>query len=723
MYSIRSSPLFDCPVASLVPFHILSQPDNSPSSFSSCSVGQQRLLSAVAAQCVSFVLKARAWCDSSPSACDIDSLALDVFTSSPCAVAHDHPLDAPSCFYNSNMNRLPNDSPFSTLNEFVPNYPVYLPRSSTFSSSPTCVVPLIAGRVALPDSLHIVPLESVLPSTVAASYSASEAARSTLLRSSLEVYELSVASPLHPPGIAGSRVEYVRLIGRLLSQGMISFTSTPLAVNGVFTVGKDSVSDRLIIDARAANRLFVDCPPVALPDPSHLVQLQVPTGSTLYVGKSDLSNFYHHIGLPPWMQPYFALPALTHTELRSIGVPVSSSVYPVCVTLPMGFSHAVYLAQTVHEHIVYSDGLLSRGHNVLHMPSPVISMDAVHHGIVIDDFFLFSLNQQLASVTLAHILAAYRRAGFVVKDSKVVMPTSSPVKVIGFDIDGVTSAMSLSLESRMSLLRSTMAVLQRQCVTGTVLSQLIGRWTWCLLIRRPALSVLQHVYRFLQVAQRRRFRLWPSVRRELLALMNLLPLLQCRLNSAVFERVVATDASPMGAGVVCTRLGSDDADSYWPMCSTRRTAVLQACLHCETQANPLLSSGLTLTATERQQLLETSHWYEEFYTRVLSRRWSTIISKPWRDMEHINALELRAVSLAVHWILSYPSSLHHRVYLFVDSTVAFFSLWKGRSSSGPLLLILRQIAALLLASDLLLCVGWLPSEINPADKPSRLCST
>jgi hypothetical protein len=266
-----------------------------------------------------------------------------------------------------------------------------------------------------------------------------------------------------------------------------------------------------------------------------------------------------------------------------------------------------------------------------------------------------------------------------------------------------------------------MAVLQRQCVTGTALSQLIGRWTWCLLIRRPALSVLQHVYRFIQVAQRRRFRLWPSVRRELLALMDFLPLLQCQLNSAVFDRIVATDASSVGAGVVSTLLGPADRDSFWPMCSTRRNAVLQASLHCETEANPLLSSGLILTDIERTHLLDTYNWYEEFYTRVLSRRWSTIISKPWRDMEHINALELRAVLLAVHWILSYPSSLHHRVYLLVDSTVAFFSLWKGRSSSAPLLLILRQIAALLLASGLSLCVGWLPSEINPADKPSRLC--
>lgn len=600
-----------------------------------------------------------------------------------------------------------------------------LPRSSAFSSSPTCVVPLIADRVALPDSLHIVPLESVLPPHVAAAYS--DTASAPLFRSPLEVFELSIASPVPPPRVAGCRAEYVRLVGRLLQRGMISFTSSPRAVNGVFTVGKDVESDRLIIDARPANRLFVDCPPVELPNPSHLVQLQVPPDSTLYVGKSDLSNFYHHMGLPRWMQPYFALPALTPTELQSIGVRQSGSpadaCYPMCLTLPMGFSHAVYLAQTVHEHIVYTDGSLSLEHNVLHMPSPVVSMTAAHHGIVIDDFFLFSLNQELASATLTRVLAAYRRAGFVVKDSKVVMPASSPVKIIGFDVDGESATMSLSMEARVNLLRSTVTVLQRQYVTGTVLSQLIGRWTWCLLIRRPALSVLQHVYRFIEVARHRRFHLWPSARRELIALLGLLPLLQCQLDARVFNRIVATDASEVGAGLVSSTVTRSDPHLYWPMCSTRRRATLQALLRCATDTNPLLSSGMRLTELERSHLLQTHDWFDDFYMNVLTRRWSTIISKPWRDAEHINALELRVVLLAIHWILSHSSALHHRVYLLVDSTVAFFSLWKGRSSSAPLLRILRQISALLLASGLSLCVGWLPSEVNPADKPSRLCVT
>lgn len=721
MYSTAPSSTSACIISSLSPL-ILSQPDIP--SLARCSVGQQRLLSQLAAQCIAFVSKARAWC-ASPSACDIDALAFDVFTSSLCAVAHDHPLDAPSPSPSpAPTNRLPSTLTARVLtppllphdDQPLSHFPT-LPRSSAFSSSPTCVVPLIAQRVALPDSLHIVPLESVLPASTAASYA--EAASPTLLRSPLAVCELNAAHPLYPPRVAGCRSEYVRLIGRLVRCGMLSFTAAPAAVNGVFTVGKDATSDRLIIDAQPANRLFVDCPPVALPDPSHLVQLQVPTGSAVYVGKSDLSNFYHHIGLPQWMQPYFALPSLTAAELESIGLPLTGGSYPMCRTLPMGFSHAVYLAQAVHEHIVYGSADLTIEHNLLHMPSPVVTHQSALHGIVIDDFFLFSLNQHLATQQLTRVLAAYRNAGFVVKDSKVVMPTSAPVKVIGFDVDGTASSVSLSTASHLSLIRSTLQVLQLSAVTGMALSQLIGRWTWCLLIRRPALSVLQHSYRFIQIAGRRRFDLWPSVRRELEALLGLLPLLQCQLDAPLFPRVVATDASDGGAGVVCAPLAESDTATYWPMCSSRRRAVLQALLQCETDANPLLSPGLCLTPLQRAQLLQTRDWYDDFYADVCDRRWSTIVSKAWRAPEHINAFELRAVLLAIHWLLSYPSSHRCRVYLLVDSTVAFFSLWKGRSSSAPLLLILRQIAALQLASGLSLLTGWIPSEVNPADGPSR----
>ena len=110
----------------------------------------------------------------------------------------------------------------------------------------------------------------------------------------------------------------------------------------------------------------------------------------------------------------------------------------------------------------------------------------------------------------------------------------------------------------------------------------------------------------------------------------------------------------------------------------------------------------------------------EFYSAVASAPHRTIISHRWRASEHINVLELRAVLLALHWLLSFPSTHFSRVYLLVDSTVTLFSLWKGRSSSPRLLLILRKINVLLLAGGVSLLSGWLPSARNPADRPSRL---
>jgi hypothetical protein len=581
---------------------------------------------------------------------------------------------------------------------------------------------LIARRVALPDgTLHVVPMTKVLPPELSQVY-ASELAGSALLRSAPERASLDVAAPLHRPRVAGSRSEYVRLVGRLLHCGMISWTSQPRAVNGVFTVGKDADSDRLIIDAQPANRCFVDCPPVELPDPSHLVQLQVPSGAQLFVGKSDLSNFYHHIGLPAWMQPYFALPSLTPEELASLGAPAGTSgpLHPMCVTLPMGFSHAVFLAQQVHEHLVYNGPtpVLRREHSVLSMLSPQVTARSALHGIVIDDFFLFSLRRGLAERQLRRVLAAYRKAGFVVKESKVVMPTSEPVKVIGFEC--AASSLHLPLDSCLSLLAATFAVLRDGHVTGRGLAHLVGRWTWALLVRRPALSVLQHVYRFANVARGRRFRLWPCVRRELTALVGLLPLLRCQLDAPLHSTLLATDASEFGAGVVSTPLTPTLLQRAWPMLSSRRRVHLQTLLHADSAANPLLSPELQLSDSHRAALQQTQCWYASFYSDVLTARWSTLVSFAWRDPgEHINALELRTVLLAVRWLLSRPSSLNSRVCLLVDSTVTLYSLWKGRSSSPALRMVLRPLAALLLAGGLTLCPGWVPSEINPADGPSR----
>ena len=150
----------------------------------------------------------------------------------------------------------------------------------------------------------------VLPAHIAATYT--EGACDGVLRPAEEVLYKNITRPQKPARVAGSRGEYIKTLSlrRLLDEKMIGFTAHPKAINGVFAVGKDGDTDRLIIDAQPANRLFIDSPRVFLPNPSHLIQLRVPRSRDMSAGKSYLSNFFHHIGLPSWMQQVdFALPS------------------------------------------------------------------------------------------------------------------------------------------------------------------------------------------------------------------------------------------------------------------------------------------------------------------------------------------------------------------------------------------------------------------------------
>lgn len=617
------------------------------------------------------------------------------------------------------------------------------------------VVPLVADRASLPVSINKVAMLTVLPSNIATLYSTPDRCLLPVHLRQVNLQRLGYnlfCNNGHgqyrdlnnkPMSYGGDKVQYVKLIRRMHQVDMVKFTRRPIVVNSVFAVEKDLEFDRIIIDARVANANFIDCPMVKLPNPAHLASIRVPTGYRLVVAKSDLSDFYHNISIPAWMQPYLCLPPLSEYEC-GIGPSTDVLVYPCCTTLPMGFSHSVYIAQCIHEHILYSNNVLSPAHNIVNLSNAVIAPGQVVHAIYIDDLGLLSVvrddgqaalniasGQHVISSTFDNVLHCYHDRQFPPKYKKVVYPTIDPVTLLGMLLHG--SSISPDTDKLLSLISQTVRVVNSHQCTGIVLAQIIGSWTWNILLRRSAFSLLRNVYKFVVAAEKKSFVLWKSVKRELLSMIAVVPMLFVDLSSTFGKHLVATDASTLGAGVMVTDLTSHAHDRMWPVVhsqlqSTRAESQRWGVPHHRTFSQQFMSVTshhgpvdklyqpcLYLTPRLDNPRSFTSHLYGA------DVHWRRIISYRWKYDEHINVLEARAMLLSLRWLCSSPTSnMKSTCFSITDSSSVYYSLVKGRSSARLLYPVICSINALLLASSITVLPVWVPSRWNPADAASRL---
>ncbi len=104
-----------------------------------------------------------------------------------------------------------------------------------------------------------------------------------------------------------------------------------------------------------------------------------------------------------------------------------------------------------------------------------------------------------------------------------------------------------------------------------------------------------------------------------------------------------------------------------------------------------------------------------------SRRWKWKIVRgwKWKHTDHINVLELEALYQSIRWRVSGGRSFSKRLLHLVDSQVVLGVAAKGRSSSKKLNKVVKKLNVLLLGAHVYLLLGWVRSELNPADAPSR----
>ena len=102
-----------------------------------------------------------------------------------------------------------------------------------------------------------------------------------------------------------------------------------------------------------------------------------------------------------------------------------------------------------------------------------------------------------------------------------------------------------------------------------------------------------------------------------------------------------------------------------------------------------------------------------------SGSWTTVRQGPWKRHEHIVHLEARALVKSFEHVVHDCGLSDCRQLFLVDSMSAALAFDRCRSKNFRMLRQIRKFCSFSLARNIAFSVRWLPSELNPADAPSR----
>ena len=329
--------------------------------------------------------------------------------------------------------------------------------------------------------------------------------------------------------------DYRALILKLEDAGLVTLIKPrPRVLNGVLAVPKsERDQQRLIIDARNANSFFAATPVIELPNPGHLARLYLPAGSKLFIAKSDMDNQYHRMRVPEWLRTYLGLPGVQRE---------GHTVYPIINSMPMGWSHSVYVAQNVHLQILQNAKLPME-----QWITKSIVVKEFTFGAYVDDYFSLGTSREQAEKHLEAVIRESKESGLPSKPQKVSWPGKEDyTEVLGIEVHSNGNLVPRACNMK-ELISHTKEFEQRRWWPTRGLQSVIGKWAWFILLRRPLFSIFQKVYE-LAARDSKAVPALPEARAKLRLIMEMSPLIRASLGRMFSEVVLCTDASLIGGG-------------------------------------------------------------------------------------------------------------------------------------------------------------------------------
>ena len=375
--------------------------------------------------------------------------------------------------------------------------------------------------------------------------------------------------------------------------------------------------------------------------------------------------------------------------------------------LAQGFSWSSYLAQST---------LLAQCKRVGLTDSRMLSDDLLPPGdgllrfaLATDDVMIFDRNPtttQTEDCAGQHVAEALDRQ---LEDSGILRHPGkdengkSSATVIGIALDSgrylapETKKLHLLMAGICHLLRS------QASLTGDELAAILGTCSWFAALCRAVFSCFHSVYDFSRDRVPERTSLPSSARAELSLFLAVCTLLEADTWREWQDCIVATDASSVfGFGV--------------------------SVANCSPQITRNIANSCTMSSTYIRLSRTTPHPDEEperprkgTPCKVPLGRgcFRTVIASKARHLAHSGSLETTAVVLGLRWLLRCASRHSKRTLLLIDAQAVLGAAAKGRSSAPSIRRGVMRIAAHLLAGNIQPYYGYIPSEENPADTPSR----
>ena len=512
------------------------------------------------------------------------------------------------------------------------------------------------------------------------------------------------------------RKEYLKLVWRQLQCGKTRLRRNVNAVGDVFSVRKSHGRQREVWNGSIISALAEKPPaPQYLANPSCFVDLAFLPGQQVFMSKRDVHTCFDVLQAPPAIQPWFGRPPVTLGELAQAAdvtveqlqgfvvdrvdsiVSAEDYVYPVSTVWPMGFSWSSCVAQAATVSCCMEAGVTEDCFLTMEHPPPR-GLEAC--GVATDDTFFFHMDRQLGLERLNKLDSIMDAKGMPKNKAKDV--TLQPcMTALGCHLSAATATAEPATEKLVPLFLAWLDVLQKGSASPCGLNRALGVHQWFCLLQRPLFSVFNTVYEFvLQEPATTCVKLPECVCSEIAVATFLMPLLGADLSRPFLPRLTASDAAPeYGFGLAYLDCDAACAAHVGSLAERRGDFV-------KFYLEPGEEAG--------KDRLGTPHRLP-----FRKRSFKVAVSARAKWQAHSGALEAHGLQLALKWLLRTPKRFHHRLVVLVDAKAILGAASKGRTSAPGIRGVIRHIGGLLLATNCLLRLVYVPSEYNPADAPSR----